>query len=193
MQTRFMKFKRCKHRIGFSPTSIIIIDMDFLWFFYRCCWYGIISLVPDVSERLIKNSSKTLNASQREYEYIHREAFVIIYGLFKYYQYLYRRKFMIVTDHKALISIFDNQKASTVMATSRFARWSIILMTLTTKMSIKTLMHNNSDDLSCLSHFRRSKLWSFGQFQWTWSSLFYKNLKKANYNYSNCLDQIRDY
>jgi len=53
----------------------------------------------DGSERPIANISKTRTASQRNYSQIKKEALAIIYALKKFFQYLYGRKFIQVTDH----------------------------------------------------------------------------------------------
>jgi len=54
----------------------------------------------DGSERPIANISKTLTASQRNYSQIQKEALAIIYALKKFFQYLYGKKFILVTDRQ---------------------------------------------------------------------------------------------
>ena len=63
---------------------------------------------PDGSEKLIANTSKTLTDTQRKYSQIQKEALSIIFSLHKFHQYLYGRKFILVTDHRYLYSILLN-------------------------------------------------------------------------------------
>ena len=51
----------------------------------------------DGSERPILNVSKTLTDCQRNYSQIQKEALAIIYALRKFHQFLYGRKFILVT------------------------------------------------------------------------------------------------
>ena len=60
-------------------------------------------------ERPIAHASKTQSSTQQRYSQIEREALSIIYGVKKFHQYLYGRKFTLITDHKPLVSIFSLQ------------------------------------------------------------------------------------
>ena len=72
----------------------------------------------DGSERPIANASKTLTETQRNYSQIQKEA------LNKFHQFLYGRKFILVTDHKPLLALFRPSKA---LAANRLARWALML------------------------------------------------------------------
>ena len=74
------------------------------------------------SERPIANMSKTLTAAERNYSQIHKETLSIIFGLKKFYQYLYGRPFILVTDHKPLIALFGSKKGTPLLAANRLAR-----------------------------------------------------------------------
>lgn len=59
---------------------------------------------------------------------VDKEALAIVYGVKKIQQYLLRRKFVIKTDHKPLLSIFGNKKGLRSMSASRLQRWAIFLV-----------------------------------------------------------------
>ena len=80
----------------------------------------------DGTERPIAYSSKSLTPAEN-YSQIKREALSIIYGVKKFHQYLYGQKFLLLTDHKPLFTIFGERKGIPVMAASRRQRWAIIL------------------------------------------------------------------
>lgn len=84
-------------------------------------------LFPGGEERPIAYASRVLNAAEKSYSQIEREALAIIYGVRKFHQYLYGRKFILRTDHKPLVTIFGDKTGIPVMAASRMQRWAIIL------------------------------------------------------------------
>ena len=71
--------------------------------------------------------SKTLTETQRKYSQIHKEGLSIIFALQKFHIYLFARKFILVTDAKPLLSLFNPQKATPVLAANRLSRWALIL------------------------------------------------------------------
>lgn len=106
---------------------------------------------PDRSERPIANASKTLSESQRNYSQIQKEALAIIFGLKKFYQYLYGRRFVLVTDHKPLLALFGPGKETPTLAANRLARWSLLLSQFDYTIEYrKTADHANADVLSRL-------------------------------------------
>ncbi|XP_065062450.1 uncharacterized protein K02A2.6-like [Rhopilema esculentum] len=107
---------------------------------------------PDGSERPIANVFKTLTESQRNYSQIQKEALAIVFGLKKFYQYLFGRKFVLVTDHRPLLALFGPGKDGPLMAANRLARWALMLSQFNNKIEFrKTKDHANADALSRLS------------------------------------------
>ena len=45
----------------------------------------------------------------------------------KFHQFLYGRKFIVVTDHKPLVTLFAPDKGTPAMATNRLARWALLV------------------------------------------------------------------
>ena len=105
----------------------------------------------DGSERPIANISKTLTDTQRRYSQIQKEALAIVFALRKFHQFLYGRKFILVTDHKPLESLFGPNKPIPALAANRLARWALLLNQYHYTIEYrKTKDHGNADALSRL-------------------------------------------
>ena len=69
-------------------------------------------LYENGTERPIFFASRTLSDQQKRWSQIDREAFSIVFGIKKFYQFLYGSHFTLATDNKALVSIFGPKKVS---------------------------------------------------------------------------------
>ncbi|KAL7724906.1 hypothetical protein ACLKA6_020042 [Drosophila palustris] len=106
---------------------------------------------PDGKKRPIAFASKTLDVHQVRYSQIQKEALSIIFGVKKFHQYLYRRKFILITDHKPLVTIFNPSKHLPTMTSNRLQRWAITLMAYNFEIKYRsTAAHGNADALSRL-------------------------------------------
>ena len=54
---------------------------------------------PDGTEQPIAYASRTFLPSERNYVQIEREALSLVFGIQKFHQYIYGRKFTLITDH----------------------------------------------------------------------------------------------
>ena len=68
---------------------------------------GLFHRYLDGSERPISNVSKTLTPSECRYSQTQKEALAVIFGLKNFHQFLYGRNFILITDHKPLLTLFN--------------------------------------------------------------------------------------
>ena len=93
--------------------------------------YGIGAVIshvfPNGSEKPIAFASRSLSVSERNYAQLEKEALSLVYGIKKFHQYLYSRKFELQTDHKPLMAIFGPKKEIPSLAAARLQCWAVTL------------------------------------------------------------------
>lgn len=108
-------------------------------------------ILPDGLEKPIAFASRTLSKAEQNYAQIEREALGIVFGVRKFYQYLYGRKFTLLTDHRPLTTIFSPTKAIPSMAAARMQRWALLLAAYDYDIQYRVGAHHcNADGLSRL-------------------------------------------
>ena len=109
-------------------------------------------VMEDGQERPIAYASRTLSSSEKNYAQIKREASIIL-GVKKFHQYLYGRKFTLVTDHQPLLTILGPKTAIPPLAVARMQRWAIVLSAYDYQIEYRSsAKHSNCDALSRLPH-----------------------------------------
>ena len=102
-------------------------------------------------ERPVCFASRSLTMVERKYFQLDKEALAIVFGVKKYHQYLYGRRFEFKTDHKPLIHIFGPSKSTPAMASGRIQRWALTLGAYSYDIQYKKGADNsNADALSRL-------------------------------------------
>ncbi len=108
-------------------------------------------ILPDGSEKPISFASRTLTPSEKNYSQLEKEALSLIFGVKKFHQYLYGRKFTLITDHKPLTAIFGAKKGIPTLAAARLRMGTLALGVQLYEIQYKlTESHSNADGLSRL-------------------------------------------
>ena len=75
----------------------------------------------------IQFASRTLNAPERNYSQLEREALSVIFGIDKFRNFLLGSNFIIKNDHKPLNTLIAKDKPVPQTCSSRVLRWSLKL------------------------------------------------------------------
>ena len=114
--------------------------------------YSVGAVLTQVSEegteRPIAFASRTLSDAEQNYAQIEKEALAIIFGIKRFHVYL---KFLLLMDHKPLMTIFGPKTGLPVVAASRLQRWTLIFSAYQYDVKCRaTEEHENTDGLSRL-------------------------------------------
>ena len=102
-------------------------------------------------KRPIAYASRTLTNAEKNHPETEREALSLVYEIRKFHQYLYRRKFVLVTDHKPLTTLLGPKKSIPPLAAAQLQRWALLLSAYTYEIKWKLRReHANADGLSQL-------------------------------------------
>lgn len=109
-------------------------------------------IMPDGTERPIQFASQSLSKTQRKYSQIDKEAYGIIFGVKKFFQFLYGRRFTLQTDHQPLIQIFSPSKSIPSLSAMRMRHYSLYSQSFVYDIKYRntTKIHGNADAMSRL-------------------------------------------
>ena len=127
-QTSFKEAKESLSRapvlMHYDPALPLVLAAD-------ASAYGVGAVVshrlPNGSEP-IAYASCTISQSECNYAQVEKEA---VFGIKKFYQYLYGRHFTLMTDHKPLTSILGPKQGIPPLAAARMQRWALLLSAYT--------------------------------------------------------------
>lgn len=108
-------------------------------------------IMPDGSEKPVMFASRSLTETERKYSQIDKEALSIVWGVKRFYQYLFGRHFHLVTDHKPLVSIFSPNSKLPCLSATRMVHYALFLQAFNYTIKYRnTKNHGNADALSRL-------------------------------------------
>ena len=106
-----------------------------------------------MDNRPIAYASRTLSSSERNYAQIEHKALPIVYGVKKFHQFLYGRKFTLVTDHQPLLVLLAPKPAIPTMVAARMLWWTIVSSAHDYQIEYRrSEKHGNCAALSRLPH-----------------------------------------
>ncbi|CAH2010447.1 unnamed protein product [Acanthoscelides obtectus] len=114
--------------------------------------YGVGAILSHVFENDVEKpicyASRTLSKNELAYSILDKEATAIVWSIKRFYQYLWGRKFTLVTDNKALMSIFEPKTGVPVMAANRLQRYAHFLSGFNFDIKHVSSIQNVADFLS---------------------------------------------
>jgi len=95
--------------IHFDPSLPIVLACD-------ASPYGIGTVLahnmPDGTEHPIGYVSRTFNEAEKNYAQLEKEGIALVYGVKKFYSYLFGNSFTLVTNHKPLLGLLSECKST---------------------------------------------------------------------------------
>lgn len=134
--------------VHFDPSLPILLACD-------ASSYGVGAVLahrmPDGTERPVGFASRTLNPAEKNYAQIEREGLACVFGIKRFRTYLFGHSFELITDHKPLLALLNQHKATSEQASARIRRWALFMSSYEYQIQFrKTEQHGNADALSRL-------------------------------------------
>ena len=107
--------------------------------------------MSDGTDRPIAYACHTLSPAKHNYSQLEKEGLACVFGVKKFHDYVFGRHFELVTDHKPLLGLIKEDRATPTQASARIKRWSLFLSNYENSLVFRnTTVHANADALSRL-------------------------------------------
>ena len=103
--------------------------------------------MPDGTEQPIAFASRSLSKAKLKYAHLDKEELAIVFGVKKFHQYLFGRKFTIHSDHKPLQHIFAESRPIPSLASVCIQRWALTLSAYNYQIKYKPGKDNSNADV----------------------------------------------
>lgn len=142
-----LKIELCSDRvlIPFDPNLPLILTSDAS----PTGVAAVLSHMINGEEKPIAYASRSLTSSERNYSQLDREALAIVFGINHFYNYVFGRHFLLVTDNEPLTRIFSHNKALPQMTSARLLRYASFLSGF--DYSVKFKKGKDNQNVDCLS------------------------------------------
>ncbi|UYV79319.1 RRM1 [Cordylochernes scorpioides] len=114
---------------------------------------GVLCHIVEGEEKPITFVSRTLSSAEVKYSQTEKEALAIVFATSKLRQYLFGRKFVLKSDHKALTTVFGNKRLLPPLIANRLHRWALELSNFDFD-----IRYTNKDTMLCADAFSRLPL-----------------------------------
>ena len=115
-------------------------------------------VMSDGSERPVAYASCTLLKSERNYAQVEKEALSLIFGIKKFHQYLYGKRFTMITNHQPLTTILGPKQGIPTLAAARMQRWALQLSAYNYDIQFhRTQDHDVHGNVVLIRYFRMSQ------------------------------------
>ena len=114
-------------------------------------------VMPDGSEKPVGFFSRTLTPTEQKYSQIEKEGLACVVGVTRFHSYLWGHHFTLQTDHKPLLTLFNENKPIPQQAANRIQRWAWKLASYEYSIEWRaSSQHSNADALSRLPLKKKS-------------------------------------
>ena len=108
--------------VHFNPQQKIILACD-------ASAYGIEAVLSHKTEKPIGFASRTSTDAEQKYSQVEKEGLACVFGVTRFHAYLFSHHFTLITDNKAIMTLFDSNKPISLQASGQIQRWALKLAT----------------------------------------------------------------